>query len=208
MTKRTGTGTEMHLSDEAAQRLIADILQGDTEAFAPLVSDYTPLFYSLHKRLLPFDTPENREDDVQEIFLRIFRALPTFSTGRSFFSWSYTIAINYIRSRRRKKRRGKQIKPLELDDAVLLTLADTNSENPEEMAVSSEAETLLTRALQEVPESHRQVFVLRIMQGLSVQETSQVLHIPEGTVKNRLHRCREQLARWMENHDWQIDPPR
>jgi RNA polymerase sigma-70 factor (ECF subfamily) len=204
MVKETDRGTETHLSDEAAQQLIRKILQGDVESFSPIVADYTPLFYSLHKRLLPYDSPENREDDVQEIFLRIFRALPTFSTGRSFFPWAYTIAINYIRSRGRKKRRWKHIEPIEIDDAVIQTIADTQTDSPEELALAHEAQMLLIQALQEVPASYRQVFVLRIMQGLSVHETAQVLHIPEGTVKNRLYRCRVQLAQWMKTHDWQI----
>lgn len=197
--------TSVDHNDDADSRLVKSIVQGDKEEFTALVQRYTPLFYSLLKRMGPDASLENIEDDLQEIFLRIYRALPTFREGSSFFSWAYTIAMNWIRSQRRKYRVARRHPTVVYDDALATLQGDRTSRTPEEIILAQEAERMLTQALQTLKSEQREVFILRMMQGLSVTETAQVLGIPEGTVKTHLYRSRLGLRAWLENHQWNND---
>ncbi|MDX9935355.1 MAG: sigma factor [Sphaerochaetaceae bacterium] len=98
--------TFTHVDDRDAHAVYRTLHQ-DKQAFGEIVQSYTPVFYSLLRRLSPDRSNESIEDDLQEIFLRIYRALATYKSDRSFFSWAYTIAMNWIRSKRRKLYAGR-----------------------------------------------------------------------------------------------------
>ncbi|PKL28876.1 MAG: hypothetical protein CVV46_04340 [Spirochaetae bacterium HGW-Spirochaetae-2] len=183
-------------------QLVYRTLHEDKEAFGQLVSSYTPTFYALVKRMAPDKSPESIEDDLQEIFLRIYRALPTFREGSPFFSWAYTIAINWIRSQRRKERTRKAVSPIPYDEEAAVLQGNHHTDAPEEAAIVAEAEHLVMQALKELKPAYREVFILRMMQGLSVTDTAKVLRIPEGTVKTYLHRGRRKLRDWLVKHHW------
>lgn len=183
-------------------QLVYRTLHEDKEAFSQLVSSYTPTFYALIKRMTPDRTPESIEDDLQEIFLRIYRALPTFREGNPFFSWAYTIAMNWIRSQRRKGRSHYRIPPIAYDEEVAVLQGTHHTDIPEEAAIAAEAEHLVMQALDELKPVYREVFILRMMQGLSVSDTAKVMRIPEGTVKTYLHRGRNKLRAWLVKHHW------
>ncbi|NLV83654.1 MAG: sigma-70 family RNA polymerase sigma factor [Spirochaetales bacterium] len=188
-------------SDEADARLVYKTLHKDKEAFGSIVVSYTPIFYSLIRHM-GIRSQETIEDELQEIFLRIYKALPTFREGRSFFTWSYTIAMNWIRSQQRKNRAKRTINPIQYDEEMGILQGHRHSDAPEEHIVRSEARRILQAALLASKPIYRQVFVLRMIQGLSVSETAQVLHLPEGTVKTYLFRSREQLRIYLTEHHW------
>lgn len=188
-------------SAETDARLVYQTLHEDKEAFGDLVVSYTPIFYSLIRHM-GIRSQESVEDELQEIFLRIYKALPTFREGRSFFTWSYTIAMNWIRSQQRKNRAKKTVDPIQYNEEMGILQGDYHSAAPEEHLVRLEARRILHAALQASKPIYRQVFVLRIIQGLSVSETAQVLHLPEGTVKTYLFRSREQLRSYLTEHHW------
>ena len=179
-------------------------LHEDKEAFGTLVRLYTPVFYTLLRKMIPNQSIENSEDDLQEIFLRIYRALPLFRSENSFFSWSYTIAVNWIRSQNRKTKVLKQTTIIPYDEDIRVLQGSQSLKTPEQTAIASEAEQLLVQALQTLKNEYREVFVLRMMQGLSVSETARILKIPEGTVKTYLYRSRKELQRWMTEHQWNL----
>jgi RNA polymerase sigma-70 factor (ECF subfamily) len=183
-------------------QLVYRTLHEDKEAFGQLVSSYTPTFYALVKRMTPDRSPESIEDDLQEIFLRIYRALPTFREGSPFFSWAYTIAMNWIRSQRRKGRSHYSAPPIPYDEEVAILQGTHHTDIPEEAAIAAEAEHLVMQALDELKPAYREVFILRMMQGLSVSDTAKVMRIPEGTVKTYLHRGRNKLRDWLLKHHW------
>lgn len=197
--------TSVDHNDDTDSRLVRSIVQGDKESFTAIVERYTPLFYSLLKRMGPDASPENIEDDLQEIFLRIYRALPTFHEGSSFFSWAYTIAMNWIHSQRRKYRVARRHPTVVYDDALAILQGSRTNRTPEEIILAQEAERMLTQALQTLKSEQREVFILRMMQGLSVTETARILGIPEGTVKTHLYRSRHGLRTWLERHQWDND---
>jgi len=183
-------------------QLVYRTLHEDKEAFGQLVSSYTPTFYALVKRMAPDRSPESIEDDLQEIFLRIYRALPTFREGSPFFSWAYTIAMNWIRSQRRKGRSRNRFPPIPYDEEVAVLQGTHRTDVPEEAAIAAEAEQLVMQALEELKPAYREVFILRMMQGLSVSDTAKVMRIPEGTVKTYLHRGRNKLREYLVKHQW------
>lgn len=189
--------------DEDA-RYVALTLQGDKESFRWIVEKYTPIFYPLIKRMRYDWTQESIEDALQEIFLLIYRALPTYREGKPFFSWAYTIAMNWLRSQRRKVRANKMPNQVPYDDGIEVVQGSGGFGSPEASIINQEADLMLSRALQEVKPRYREVFVLRMMQGLSVAETARVLHVPEGTVKTLLHRSQKQLRSWLVAHQWDM----
>jgi RNA polymerase sigma-70 factor (ECF subfamily) len=178
--------------EEASDLLaIQETLRGNRNAFAQIVERYTPLLYSLAFRML--GRGEEAQEAVQEIFLRAYRALPRFRLERRFHPWLYTIALNYLRTvaRRQRRRRGLRLVRLgkELD-----TVAD-RGELPTAAAEREDGERLAQEALAGLPPLYREVFLLREVEGLSVRDTAEALGVPEGTVKVRLHRARQELVR-------------
>jgi RNA polymerase sigma-70 factor (ECF subfamily) len=76
--------------------------------------------------------------------------------------------------------------------------------DPFDSVVASEAKQMLARGLSKLKPIQRDVFTLRMMEGLSVQDTAKVLGIPEGTVKTHLHRARALLRKWFASHHWNV----
>ena len=100
--------------DETDLEAIRRVREGDGNAFSMIVSRYAPVFYSLAFRQIGRDQ-EAASEAVQEIFLKAYRALPSFDVQRRFFPWLYTIALNHLRSlkRSRKYAQGRNVVPLD-----------------------------------------------------------------------------------------------
>ena len=178
--------------EEASDLLaIQETLRGNRNAFAQIVERYTPLLYSLAFRML--GRGEDAQEAVQEIFLRAYRALPRFRLERRFHPWLYTIALNYLRTvmRRQRRRRGLRLVRLREEQD---TVAD-RGELPAAAAEREDGERLAEQALAGLPRLYREVFLLREVEGLGVRDTAEALGVPEGTVKVRLHRARQELVR-------------
>jgi RNA polymerase sigma-70 factor (ECF subfamily) len=183
---------ERNFEDARDLLAVQEALRGNRKAFDEVVLRYTPLLYSLAYRLL--GAREEAEEAVQEIFLRVYRALPQFRLGRRFHPWLYTIALNYLRTQRRRilRRRGLRIRPLE--DALDVPAAAQPEADPAGALERAEAERLAQSALQRLPPRYREVFVLRQIEGLAVRDVAEILDLPEGTVKTFLHRGRALLV--------------
>ena len=202
MEKETvGSATTGH-DDTEDRRLVQRTLAGDLRAFTSIVESYTPVFHSLLTHMHPHRCNESIEDDLQEIFLRIFRALPRFALEKSFFSWAYTIAMNWSRSLWRTYGRRRRWRTVPYDDCM--GTLEGSDPDPFDSVVASEAKQMLARGLSKLKPIQRDVFTLRMMEGLSVQDTAKVLGIPEGTVKTHLHRARALLRKWFASHHWNV----
>lgn len=164
------------------------MLRGEETAFRDLVDRYTPVLFALSARML--GDREEAADAVQEIFLRAYRALPRFRLNARFHTWLYTIALNWLRSRLRSRRSRRAV------EARLPPPA--GGPDPADVALDREAERLAAAALDGLPPRYREPFVLRHSQELSIREIGDVLGLPEGTVKVRLHRARLMLAAALE----------
>lgn len=175
-------------------------LSGNPAAFEEIVKRYTPLLYSLAYRLLGHG--EEAEDAVQEILEKAFRALPRFRISQRFFPWLYTIGLNHLRSLERRRKRRRRLKIVNAEPERVLEFAASEQGNPVRRSELKEGERLAQEALDMLRIEYREVFVLRQIQGLSVQEVAEVLMMPEGTVKTHLHRARKQMIDFLASKGW------
>lgn len=178
------------------------VRKGDTSAFEEIVHRYTPLAYSLAYRLLGADR-DLAEEAVQEIFLRVYGAMGKFNSERRFFTWFYTIALNYLRSQRRRRLAHPERKPISLDEARADPSQSQAAAQPEEQAISREGERLAQQALMVLPRHEREVFLLRHVEGLSGQEAADILGLPEATVRTHLFRARAHLKKTLLERQWE-----
>ena len=161
---------------------IARAAKGDANAFETLMGAYEKKIYALCLRMM--GNPHDGEDAAQEAMLRIWR---TFST------WVYRVTASCCMDAIRKRQRHEQPSLEEMGEASGFDPAD-GGETPQEQTERKETRSAIRQAIAAVPEGMREVFLLRDVHGLSVEETAQALQIAQGTVKSRLARAREKIA--------------
>ncbi|MFH0944416.1 MAG: sigma-70 family RNA polymerase sigma factor [Planctomycetota bacterium] len=163
------------------RELVQRAQAGDREAFSALLEQSIP---ALRSFLLRLGVAEDDLDDLaQEVFVVVIRGLKRFRSDSRFSSWVLGIGVNVSRNWRR--RRGP---PGPLDE-----LPEDPSRNPERQMLAREEGDLLSRALERLPDPLREVFVLRHVERLSAAEMGEILNLPEGTVRRRVHSARERL---------------
>ena len=173
------------------QELVRAAAGGDTEAFERLVRTYENKIYHLALRMC--GSADEAADIAQEAFLAAWRGLPSFRGEAGFATWLYRLtsnaAIHYLR--RQKKQRGD----MSLDDEELGLDAVDSGPSPQETAEGSELRSAVAAGFNQLSEGHRQVLVLREIQGLSYEEIASVLELDIGTVKSRISRARSSLRK-------------
>lgn len=169
-------------------RLIQATLEGDTDAFGKLVQKYQDRLFNGISHML--GNPSEAEDVVQEAFVLAFTRLSSFQAKSQFYTWLYRIAINTGISHKRKKR---PVVSLDADNSPALGLTDNKSDAPDRGIEVEEQTVEVHRALSRLSEEHRRILVLREMDGLCYESISEILKLPVGTVRSRLHRARAQM---------------
>lgn len=175
------------------------LIAGDRAEFARMVDMYSTPIYRLGLRML--GNPQDAEDVLQTTFLNALAHLPTFEGRSSLSTWLYRIAANEALMLLRRKKPEVNLEDAEADESAE-DLKPTHfvdwSALPEEELLSGEGKKVLDRAIQNLPESMRIVFLLRDIEGLSIKETAGALNLTETNVKTRLLRARmflrEQLS--------------
>jgi len=182
-------------------RLDADLVkraqQGDADAFATLFCAHKARIYSLCLRMT--NNTAEAEDLTQEAFLQVFRKLATFRGDSALSTWLYRIAVNTVLMHFRKR------------SLSLLSLDETYTNNPESKPVRREFgmrdnqlagcidRVTLNRAISELPDGYRTIFLLHEVEGYEHQEIAELLGCSAGNSKSQLHkakmRIRELLAR-------------
>jgi RNA polymerase sigma-70 factor (ECF subfamily) len=201
--------------DDAALASLA--AQGDQDAFARIMRRYNQRLYRLAVSVMG-DASE-AEDVLQESYVRAFYALATYTGAGSLGGWLARIVRNEAidRVRARDSRRSHVAIEADLggqseedetnvtDDPARAPAARPALQSltdPQALAANAELRRLLERAIQRLPEQFRSAFVLREVEGLSVEETAEYLGIPAATVKTRDHRARNLLRAYLsENID-------
>jgi RNA polymerase sigma-70 factor (ECF subfamily) len=171
---------------------------GEFEAFESLVNRFQPRVYGLARRIV--GQVQDAEDVTQQTFLSVIEHLDQFRGEASVSTWVLRIATNQALKVLRK-RRGLPTVPLEASadpDDSYSTLPHPEyiaqwRDNPEDLAQRAEVRRLLERALADLDDKYRLVFVLRDIEGLTVKETAEALGLSEANVKVRLLRARLQL---------------
>lgn len=179
------------------ERLIAETLAGDCQAFGALVSKYQDRLLSSISVMVRNET--DAQDIVQDAFVMAFRKLHLFSGRSSFYTWLFQVARNVAISKLRSQKR-----PLSLDcraeDSPSGRVLDVEDRGPapEDRLRREEDVELLRAALDRLAEEFRAILVLREMDELDYEQIAEVLSIPVGTVRSRLHRARAQLRSELE----------
>jgi RNA polymerase sigma-70 factor (ECF subfamily) len=167
--------------DERDTMLVQACLQGDRSAFDELVDRYQRALYNAAFRIT--GSVDDAMDVTQSAFVAAYEKLHTFDPSRRFFSWIYRITCN------RALRLVEKRRPLAAIDAEFHS---TNA-NPEVLYDTTESGDFLERALRRLSADHRMVIVLKHILGFSYREISELLDIPEKTVKSRLFTARQRL---------------
>ena len=178
--------------------LIRQILDGDRDAFAQLVTAYEKQVYNLCLRMS--GNPEDARDLSQEAFLKAWRGLGHYKSEASFSTWLYRLTANVcIDHLRRKKRQPTLSLTVDEDsgdfkEGLELEVADS-APTPEERLLHRETGEAVRRAMDQLEESFRLVLTLRVVEGLSYEEIGRILGLSDGTVKSRLARARIKLRK-------------
>ncbi len=171
-------------------RLIAECLGGRRDAFGELVTRYQARLYNAAIRLV--DNPEDAADVVQDAFLNAYQSLHGFKGDAEFFTWLYRIAFNTGVSLKRKRRAV-----LSLDTGGGDTGIDPDDPSeyvrPGLALERTEDEAQLQAAMVRLSAEHREVLVFKDIEGLKYEEIAEVLGVPIGTIRSRLHRARLEL---------------
>ena len=177
--------------------VVQRFLEGEQRAFGILVDRYDNRLVNFVYRTV--GDRERAQDLVQETFIRVYRHLHRFDPTKKFSTWIYTIASNLAKNELRNRSRNPLVffqtikknweadhRPLEWED---------HSYRPDDLYRKRHLREVVEKAISELPEHHRVVFVLRELQGKTYEEISEITGVNLGTVKSRLNRARNNFAR-------------
>ena len=164
-----------------------------------MVQRHQDRIFRLARRLL--SDPEAASDAAQETFVKAWRALPRFQGASRFSTWLTRIAINQCRNELRRRRTLKHARPLSLDarvhgtEVLLGEGLSARGPQPWEVARGREVDAGIRAALARLEPEAREVLLLREVEDLSYEDMAEVLEVPIGTIRSRLHRARADLRR-------------
>lgn len=185
---RSGSEAGKPVEDMQEWRLVERAQQGDLDAFALLVRRYQQPVVHFCLRMLA--STQDAEDVAQETFVRLYRYLDRLRPDAKFstllFGMARNLTLNHLRD---SKRRGRGL----MDSLDAHAGLGDRSARPDESACVSEIEAALTHGLSQLSPEHREVLVLREINGLDYESIARVLGCRIGTVKSRIARAREQL---------------
>jgi RNA polymerase sigma-70 factor (ECF subfamily) len=177
--------------------LIRRVREGDVAAFEQLFNSHQKRVYNLIYRMVGND--QDAADLTQEVFVRIYSARHRLQSEEAFGAYIRTIATNLCRDHFRKVKR--RVKADSLDEPISVDGGEVEKEvadwstNPERTLEKKDLQAAVQGALDTLSDEHRAVVVLHHIEGMDLKEISQELGIPEGTVKSRLARARDELKR-------------
>jgi len=188
---------------DADTTLVERCLAGEDAAWEELVRLHTRRVYGLCYR---FTGREHTAEELsQEVFLRVFRALPTFrSTEGSFSTWLARLTRNLLIDHYRRTRNDRVTDSLDAElpgaDQDVASSISASAPRPDAALAGREASELLQSALARLSPDLRETIILRDLQDREYREIAGILSIPEGTVKSRLNRGRAELARLLNRY--------
>lgn len=163
--------------------------QGDDAAFSQLVIDQQDYVYTLARKMLR--DPEEAADLAQEVFVQVWRGLPSFRRESRFRTWLYRIVVNLGLNRLRRSRREPGTVSL---DAPRSAELPPSRDDPYSEAWQRERREQIWREVGQLPLKYQLVLSLYYQQELSCADIADVLSMPVGTVKTHLHRARRALV--------------
>ena len=163
------------------------------EAFGALVAETETYVYNLAYRIL--GNVQEAEDMTQDVFVRVWRALPEFRADSKFTTWIYRIVVNTSLNRQRQLR--AELQTVDRDDALdgLALPQEASGADPASVTIDRETIAALWAAVECLSAKYRLVIALFYQEELSYEEIAELLALPLGTVKSHLSRARRALAK-------------
>ena len=170
-------------------------LRGDSTAFEKLFRANERNVYNLALKMLK--NPEDALDISQEAFIKAYQSLSDFRADSRFSVWIYRITYNMCVDFLRKKAKYNETQlTVEDEDGSLTQIELPDLRNlPEDAAVRKELRKTIRESIEELPQNHREIFMLREVTDMSYADIADVLGISEGTVKSRIARARNALIK-------------
>jgi RNA polymerase sigma-70 factor (ECF subfamily) len=185
--------------------LVERVKSGDQRAFRVLVERYQKKIYAVALGMVK--DKEEAMDIAQEAFVKVYKYLDHFKGDSSFYTWVYRITANLCIDaiRKRGAMRGD---PVEFDESIAQDISEANlgalgsrlGTNPQKSALRRELAEKIQEALQQVPEKHREILLLREVEGMSYEDLSRTLNIPKGTVMSRLFHARTKVQKILSEY--------
>jgi RNA polymerase sigma-70 factor (ECF subfamily) len=198
MTPGAAVREQLRGFDDAG--VVTAFLGGEERAFQELVERYQTRLLNFVYRTI--GDREKAEDLVQEVFIRVYRHLHRFDRSKKFSTWIYTIASNLAKNELRNRSRNplvlfQTIRKSWQDDDRPLQFEDTTA-RPDDLFRKRHLRELVEESVAKLPAHHREVFVLRELEGKSYEEIAEITSCNLGTVKSRLNRARSAFAEIIE----------
>src|SRR6195256_4486762 len=176
----------------------------DEAAVRSIMQSNNRRLYRIARGILRNDS--EAEDVVQETYVRAFTHLQDFRGDSSLATWLARIAVNEALGRLRRQRPSVDLSTLAqgvLEAQIIQFPLLAMSEDPEKSMAQREIQRVVEHAIDELPEAFRIVFITRVIEGMNVEETAEILGLKPETVKTRLHRARAPLR---DNVEKKIGP--
>jgi RNA polymerase sigma-70 factor (ECF subfamily) len=184
-----------HPIPETQARFVLELQAGDERAFEALVAEYErPIVRFLYRYLGNW---EEAKEVCQDVFIKIFRGIPSFQNHCSLKTWIYRITLNTVLNERRRWYQRLRDRFLGLE-GIAATRADSVPD-PQLSLTMSEQTRRIHLALRKMRADYRAILVLRDLEGLSYQEIAGALGLALGTVKSRLARARQEMKHALED---------
>jgi RNA polymerase sigma-70 factor (ECF subfamily) len=173
--------------------LVQHVQRGNSAAFGVLMRRYNRRLYRTARAILKDDG--GAEDALQEAYVAAYRHIGDFRGDAAIGTWLTRIVVNQALQALRKTRRERVVVPFDetADAESLAEVADAPGGTPENLMLRAEMRRLIERKIDQLPESYRTVFMLREVEGMTVEETAAALDIPAATVRTRLFRAKVRL---------------
>ncbi|MER8766036.1 MULTISPECIES: RNA polymerase sigma factor [unclassified Mesorhizobium] len=180
-------------------QLVGRALARDSDAFRTIIKTHNQRLYRIARGVVRNDS--EAEDIVQEAYVSAFAHLESFRGDASLATWLSRIVINEALGRLRKRRR--MVAMPESPQAEIIRFPLNPSDDPERTMAQRQILELVERATDSLPDVYRMVFVARVIEGLSIEETAELLGVRPETIKTRLHRARALVRKALDD---QIGP--
>jgi len=201
---RRAHSAELAPTGTAETELVQRAIGRDEAAIRAIMLANNRRLYRLARGILRNDS--EAEDVVQETYVRALTHLEEFRGDSSLATWLARIAMNEALGRLRRQRPGVELSSLPpgtLEAQIIQFPHSAMSEDPEKTMAQREIQRVVEHAVDELPDNFRIVFITRVIEGMNVEETAEILGLKPETVKTRLHRARSMLR---ENVEKKIGP--
>jgi RNA polymerase sigma-70 factor (ECF subfamily) len=195
-------GIENPAAVDEDHEFVSACQRGDVNAFQPLVEKYQKKMLNLAYRMT--GDYEEACEIAQEAFLSAYRAITKFRGEARFATWLYGITINHARNRMKQMESRSRYEVASLDDPVETENGRLSHDPPSDEAPivqqleKKEIQTRVQQCINSLDAEHREVLILRDIQGFSYEEIRDILKIPDGTVKSRLFRARDAMKHCLQ----------